>query len=164
MRIFRGDDPVAQLEAGHQKGGDYFCWLCPIEAAATKNIILSLKQPLLSLQDKVSKVLMPSGAYSRIVKGNIKLFSKLSKTELVEELLQRRIIFTCQSTTKELQGLLDCEMHGIQELPAVLFNNLALTLKDINMENYEILKNEPLHDVSKQRIFTRKCQTMSQKV
>ena len=41
-------------------------------------------------------------------------------------------------------------MHGIQRLPAVLFNNHALTLKDINMENYEILKNEPLHDVSKQ--------------
>ena len=43
MRIFKGDGPAAQLEAGHQKGGDYFCWLCPIEAATTKNIILSLK-------------------------------------------------------------------------------------------------------------------------
>ena len=150
MKIFKGDDPAAQLEAGHQKSGDYFCWLCPIEAAATKNIILCLKQPLLSLQDRVSKVLMSSGAYSRIVKGNIKLFSKLSKTELVEELLQRRIKFTCQSTTKELQGSLDCEMHGIQRLPAVLFNNHALTRKDINLENYEILKNEPLHDVSNQ--------------
>ena len=39
-------------------------------------------------------------------------------------------------------------MHGIQRLPAVLFNNHALALKDINLENYEILKNEPLHDVS----------------
>ena len=78
---------------------------------------------------------MSSGAYSRFVNGNIKLFSKLSKTELGEELLQRSIKFTCQSTTKELQGLLDCEMHGIQRLPAVLFNNHALTLKDINLEN-----------------------------
>ena len=104
MKIFKGDDPTAQLEAGHQKSGDYFCWLCPIEAAATKNIILCLKQPLLSLQDRVSKVLMSSEACSRIVKGNIKLFSKLSKTELVEELLQRSIKFTCLSTTKELQG------------------------------------------------------------
>ena len=150
MRIFKGDDPAAQLEAGHQKGGDYFCWLCPFEAAATKNTILSLKQPLLSLLDRVSKVLMSSGAYSRILNGNTKLFSKLSKPEVVEELRQRRIKFTCQSTTKELQGLLDCEMHGIQRLPAVLSNNHALTLKDINLENYEILKNEPLHDVSNQ--------------
>ena len=43
MRIFKGDDPAAQLGAGHLKGGGYFCWLCPIEAAAMKNIILSLK-------------------------------------------------------------------------------------------------------------------------
>ena len=150
MRIFKVDDPAAQLEAGHQKGGDNFCWLCPTEVAATKNIILSLKQPLLSLQDRVSKVLMSPGACSRIVKGNIKLFSMLSKTELVEQLLQRSIKYTCQSITKELQGLLDCEMHGIQRLPAVLFNNHALALKDINLENYEILKNEPLHDVSNQ--------------
>ena len=53
MIIFKGDDPAAQLEAGHQKRGDYFCWLCPIKAAVTKNIILSLKQPFLSLQDRV---------------------------------------------------------------------------------------------------------------
>ena len=104
----------------------------------------------MSLQDRVSKVLISSEAYSRIIKGNIKLFSKLSKTKLVEELLQRSIKFTCQSTTKELQGLLECEMHSIQRLPAVLFNNHVLTIKDINLENYEILKNEPLHNVSNQ--------------
>ena len=86
----------------------------------------------MSLQDRVSNVLMSCGAYSRIVNGNIKLYSKLSKTELVEE-LQRSIKFTCQST-KELQritGLLDCEMNSIQRLPVVLFNNHVLTLKDI---------------------------------
>ena len=58
IRISKGDDPPAQLETV-QKGGDCFCWLCLIEAAATQNIILSLKQPLLSLQDdfKVSDVI-----------------------------------------------------------------------------------------------------------
>ena len=104
IRIFNGNDPAAQLEARHQKVGDYFCWLCPIEAAATKSIILSLKQPLSSLQDRASKVLMPSGAYSRFVNGNIKLSSKLSKTKLEEKILQRSVKFSCQSTTKELQG------------------------------------------------------------
>ena len=94
---------------------------------------------------------MSCGAYSRIVNGNIKLYSKLSKTELVEE-LQRSIKFTCQST-KELQritGLVDCEMNSIQRLPVVPFNNHVLTLKDIVLENYAILKSEPLNDVSNQ--------------
>ena len=40
MRIFKADDPAAQLEASHQKGGDYFFWLCSIEAAATKKLFL----------------------------------------------------------------------------------------------------------------------------
>ena len=49
-----------------------------------------------------------------------------------------------------MQGLPDSEMHGIQRPPAVLLNNHALTLKDIHLENYEILKNEPLHYFSDQ--------------
>ena len=93
---------------------------------------------------------MSSGTYS-CINGNIKLFSKLPKTELVEELVQHSIKkFTCQATTKELQGSLDCEMHGTQRLPPVLFNNHALALKDIKLENYDILKNEPLQDVINQ--------------
>ena len=78
------------------------------------------------------------------------LFSTLSKTKLVEKILQRSVKFTWQSTTKELQGLLDCEMHVIQMLLAVQFNNNTLTLMDINLENYAILENEPLHNVSNQ--------------
>ena len=35
-------------------------------------------------------------------------------------------------------------------LLAALFNNYALTLKDINLENYAILEDEPLHNVSNQ--------------
>ena len=97
----------------------------------------------MSLKDKFSKVLMSSRAKSCIIKGNIKSFFKLSKSELVKEFLQRSIKFTWQSTTKQLQGLLDLEMHDIQGLPAVLFNNHTFTLKDI-----EILKNDSLYDVS----------------
>ena len=41
-------------------------------------------------------------------------------------------------------------MCGIQRLPAVLFSHHAVTLEDINLENYEILKNEPLCDVLNQ--------------
>ena len=41
-------------------------------------------------------------------------------------------------------------MHGIQMLLAVPFNNNALTLTNINLENYAILENEPLHNVSNQ--------------
>ena len=37
-------------------------------------------------------------------------------------------------------------MHGIQMLLAVLFNNHASTLTDINLENYAILENKDKAD------------------
>ena len=40
------------------------------------------------------------------------------------------------------------EMHGIQRMPALLFPKSLAKLEDINLENYEILINEPLHDIS----------------
>ena len=30
LRIFKGDSPAWQFEAGQQKGGNYFCCGCPI--------------------------------------------------------------------------------------------------------------------------------------
>ena len=35
LRFFLGDDPIAQLEAGKQKGGNYVCPTCPIKATQT---------------------------------------------------------------------------------------------------------------------------------
>ena len=32
MRFFHGDGPASQLEAGHQKGGNYFCPTCGVLA------------------------------------------------------------------------------------------------------------------------------------
>ena len=28
MRLFKEDGPACQVEAGHQKGVNYFCWIC----------------------------------------------------------------------------------------------------------------------------------------
>ena len=39
-------------------------------------------------------------------------------------------------------------MHGIQRLSALLFYNPLTPLSDLNLTDYEILANEPLHDIS----------------
>ena len=48
----------------------------------------------------------------------------------------------CNLEIKVLKNLLDMEMHGIEGLPALFFDNLQKTL---NLETYEILYNDPLH-------------------
>ena len=49
---------------------------------------------------------------------------------------------------KYLQNLQGTEMLGIQRLPALLFDNALKTLEEVGLEQYEILNNEPLHDIS----------------
>jgi len=81
MKLFSGDGPAAQFEAGHQKGGDYFCWGCVVVASQVNNIAFALNQPYIS--------------YS-----------------------------------------------------ALLFNTPDISLKEANLDCYDILLCEPLHDVS----------------
>ena len=35
MRLFKGDGPSCQVEAGQQKGGNYFCWICGIHCISS---------------------------------------------------------------------------------------------------------------------------------
>ena len=44
LRSFKGDSPVRQFEAGHHKGGNFFCIACPIHANHVKNIASSFRK------------------------------------------------------------------------------------------------------------------------
>ena len=44
--------------------------------------------------------------------------------------------------------LLYKEMHAMQRLPALFFQNPGKNLKELYLSDYEVLNNEPLHDVS----------------
>ena len=57
MRLFKGDGPAAQFEAGHQKGGNYPCWGCSIYKGDISNFVHASSLPLISLNDRVDKVL-----------------------------------------------------------------------------------------------------------
>ena len=67
---------------------------------------------------------------------------------MVQELRETKISFTCMSSTKDLQMLLDKEMHGIQRLPDLLLQNPEKNLEELDLSDYEVQNNEPLHDVS----------------
>ena len=48
---------------------------------------------------------------------------------------------------QQYHDVLKVEMHGIQRLPSLLYTVPFKTLDEINLQHYEILANEPLHDV-----------------
>ena len=45
MSFFQGDGPASQFVAGHQKGGNYFCWVCELEADNCSDYVYSLSRP-----------------------------------------------------------------------------------------------------------------------
>ena len=47
-----------------------------------------------------------------------------------------------------MNALLENEVHGIQRVPALIYNNPLDTLESLNLSKYEILVTEPLHDIS----------------
>ena len=104
--------------------------------------------PHLSLSDRISTVRSTQASVSKLKKNLVKLYSNLKKYEIVQELHERKVSFTCKSSAKDLQELLIKEMYGIQRLPARLCQNPADNLDGLFLQHYEILNNEPLHDVS----------------
>ena len=78
----------------------------------------------------------------------MKLYSNLKKDKVVQEIRERKVSFACKSSAKDLLELLIKEMHGILRLPALLFQNRTDNLDELFLQHYEILNNEPLHDVS----------------
>ena len=148
MRVFKGDNPAAQFESGQQKNGDYFCWQCPLYAPLSPNIVYTLSLPHLSLTDRISKIKATESSKRKLQQNKLKLYKNLKKEEIVQELHERKVSFFCHLNLKDLQEILNKEMHGIQRLPALFFESPNKSLEELHLENYEILNNEPLHDIS----------------
>ena len=61
---------------------------------------------------------------------------------------QQQNIKISSLTKQSLQASLELEMHGIQRMPALLLTAPFAQLDSIYLDKYEILVNEPLHDIS----------------
>ena len=148
VRIFKGDKPAAQLEAGQQKGGNYYCFLCSLHADCSKSMIHCANLESFSLQYRLNKLQESFETINKIKNMSTNYFSKLKKHEIINELHQRGVKFISGSNVEILRVKLEEEMHGIHRTPALLFSRPETTIADSCLGNYEILFTEPLHDVS----------------
>ena len=147
MRFFHGDSPARQLESGQQKEGNFYCSGCGANAQQAYHLDICFSCHYLSSSDRQQLVLAgPLGRKNSLAKAS-KPFQNLRKDELIRE-LNARGIYEGESK-KELEKLLTEELHGVQRVPALLYNNPTATLKSINCDKYEILSFEPLHDIGK---------------
>ena len=103
---------------------------------------------MMSLQDRIKKVKSTTMSQIKLQKQQLKLYNRLSKTEIIDELDQRAVKFISTLTKKDLMDILSYEMHGIQRLPPLHYDYPNHSMEEMSLSHYEILPNEPLHEVS----------------
>lgn len=81
MRVFHGDGPQQEFEAGEQKSGNAGCASCSGDAGKYKDLDVSLRRPHLGLSERFKKVLQGPAAKNRR-NGGLKPFNDLRKEEL----------------------------------------------------------------------------------
>lgn len=147
MRIFKGDSPARQFEAGQQKGGNYPCTACSLPSTLISSYTHSYKLPHMSLDDRILNLRKSSTTNQKINAKALKTFYNLPKTDIMNELHERNVKFKSTMTTKNLQEILSFEMHGMQRLPTLMFDHHTKTSTELRLNTYEVLCNEPLHDI-----------------
>ena len=86
MRLFKGDGPAAQFEGGQQKGGNFPCWACSIHKSRISDFEHASCLSLISLHERVAKVLLTSRSQKAILAKKTKLYTDLAIEDLIIEL------------------------------------------------------------------------------
>ena len=136
VRFFHGDGPSCQMESGQQKNGRYACWVCPANFDIG-NLSYMFCLPHVNIKYRMVKILMSGCSRERIQEGRIKLYNKLAKHTIIDELHQRDVRLSSLDTKKNSEDKLIAEMHGMQRLPLLLHSDQSMMKF---LEDYEILE------------------------
>ena len=102
---------------------------------------------MISLQERNEKVKNTTMSQIKLQKQQLKLYNGLRKTEIIDE-FQCVVKLTSTLQKTDLMNIVNCEMHGIQRLPALWYDYLNDIMEELNLSHYKILPNKSLHDLS----------------
>ena len=143
LRFFCGDAPARQFERGTQLGGTYKCGSCGCKDKMMADLPHALQKKWRSLADLQNLIL--AGKYGNSP-GRLKPLDGLLVANLKEEL--KAINIAIEGMKKpELQSELTELLQGVQRVPTLLIQHPPRSLTSLNLEHYEILDCEPLHDI-----------------
>ena len=145
LRVFTGDNPARQYEGGQQRGGNYSC-LCGVNVTDHQNLIKCYRMETLTLEDR-RKLVTKGELWKKLLEGETNPFQKLKKEDLQSE-LDYHGYHSTDETKGQLQEALAHILHGICRPPALMCHEPLKSASDLNIDHYEVLCCEPLHDLS----------------
>ena len=143
LRFFTGDHPATQFEQGTKQGGTYKCGVCGCQEYLFDDQAHTLQHKWRTPQQL--QTLAISGRFGK--QAGVLRPLDLKVKELRMELEARRINFEKGDTRPALQNLLDRKLKGVLRVPALLLENPTEELASLNLDKYEIVASEPLHDI-----------------
>ena len=90
-RIFKGDKPAAQFEAGQQKGGNFYCFSCATHAETAGSYVHTHSLAIEAIHDRVNQVMKNELSLSKSKQQKLKLYERFEKEDIVTELRARSI-------------------------------------------------------------------------
>ena len=140
LRLFKGDHPEIQFEAGNSQGGTYKC-LCGLEKSKFNDLEATLRSQIIDLDARRKIVTAgPSGK-----RNKVSPFENLSREEVLNELRCRDPPGWQKNTlADDLRTCLKSTLRGVNRLPSLLYGG-HLTIENIPL--YEVCPVEPLHDI-----------------
>lgn len=142
LRFFHGDGPAQQIEAGSKLGGNYPCVGCTSHSCMFSDLAHTFRSDTLTLSER-QKFVTAGKAWK---KGGIKPLDKLSAKELTNE-LQAHGVLVDNMDKKQLEAKFEEIRAGINNVPALLQSKPSTSPQVLNLQQYEILPVEPLHDL-----------------
>ena len=84
LRSFKGDSTVKQFDTGQKKGGNNRCCSCPINGQYAGKYTHVYKISILSLQDKVNKIVKTPDSPMKLNQNKTKLYHKIKNHDIFE--------------------------------------------------------------------------------
>ncbi|XP_066926551.1 uncharacterized protein [Clytia hemisphaerica] len=148
IRFFKGDAPACQVEAGHQKGGHYFCWSCDVKADRNTDIGHTLQAKHQTLQDRIDVLIATSHGRRCVANKSIDVLERMKVNAVVRDLMDRDVQLYGDEKADDYRKMLAEAYHGIHHLPFLLYGSKQTKLAAVGLEDYEVLGFEPLHGIS----------------
>ena len=141
MRAFHGDMLANAVEAGVQKGGNFYCATCHLHADDSTNLALAVNPTVKTLEENQLKIIQGDKTRAKAMKKDPKPCKGLTKSETLDELIVRKKWSTKdkRSSAVEVQAKMKDILKGVNSIPALLFDSPLTRLKDCSCESYEIL-------------------------
>jgi hypothetical protein len=145
LQFFKGDKQSAWFEAGIQRGGNYCCLVCDCHVKDFVDYTAVVQCSKLRNLDDIQKM-ATCGVFGK-VPNKVSSFESLSREQLRQELVNRKIYDFPPNNKKGMTDILKDHLCGVQRVPALLLLNPTVDLCDMNLFKYTVLSFEPLHDL-----------------